>query len=71
MKIGSEPAWMSYMSTSTYKTQAIATTTNSFCGAGSWLSNGTLVSIGGNPRVGYGDADGLQAIRMFNDCGEE
>ncbi|KAF8706027.1 Copper radical oxidase, partial [Rhizoctonia solani] len=37
--------------------------TNSFCATGTWLSNGTLVNAGGNPRVDIGggsSANGLQ-----------
>ncbi|KAK4703032.1 glutathione S-transferase, partial [Phenoliferia sp. Uapishka_3] len=46
--------------------------TNSFCAGGGWLSNGTLVSVGGNPREGtYETAaagQGLGAIRLFTPC---
>ncbi|KAG9109346.1 hypothetical protein FRC07_008328, partial [Ceratobasidium sp. 392] len=51
--------------------------TNSFCAGGGFLSNGTLISVGGNPVVenmtgpsNFGDKDGLQAIRLYNPCGD-
>jgi hypothetical protein len=46
-----------------------------FCAGGTFLSNGTLINIGGNPVVGgytsaadFGDLDGLQAVRIFEPC---
>lgn len=43
-----------------------------FCAGGGWLSNGTLVSVGGNPREGtYETAaagNGLAAVRLFTPC---
>ncbi|CAE6361623.1 unnamed protein product [Rhizoctonia solani] len=47
--------------------------TNSFCATGTWLSNGTLVNAGGNPRVDIGggsSANGLQGLRQFNPCND-
>ncbi|KAG8685122.1 hypothetical protein FRC08_013288, partial [Ceratobasidium sp. 394] len=47
-------------------------TTNSFCAGGGWLSNGTMVNIGGNPLVQIGNTtsqNGLQGVRLFNPCG--
>ncbi len=47
-------------------------------GGGTFLSNGTLVDVGGNPVVGnntaaadFGDLDGLQAVRLFHPCDSE
>lgn len=44
-------------------------TTNSFCARGGWLSNVTLVSVGGNPRTLnrqiFDARNGLEAIRLF------
>lgn len=41
--------------------------TNTFCAAGSFLSNGSLVSTGGNPAiVKYDSQNGYQAIRIFD-----
>ncbi|CAE6469570.1 unnamed protein product, partial [Rhizoctonia solani] len=55
----------------TNNVRALNIVTNSFCATGTWLSNGTLVNIGGNPRVDFGDdhsPNGLQGVRLFNPC---
>ncbi|OBZ69282.1 Galactose oxidase [Grifola frondosa] len=51
---------------------------NSFCAGGTFLGNGTLINVGGNPVVedhtaaaDFGDLDGLQAIRMLEPCDSE
>ncbi|KZP21229.1 copper radical oxidase [Athelia psychrophila] len=48
---------------------------NSFCAGGTFLGNGTLINVGGNPVVNgntsaadFGDLDGLQAVRIFEPC---
>ena len=50
---------------------------NSFCASGAFLSNGTLISIGGNrPAVvdtnntEFHDVDGRQSIRIFEPCSD-
>ncbi|CAE6341149.1 unnamed protein product [Rhizoctonia solani] len=58
-------------STVTDTVRALNIKTNSFCATGTWLSNGTLVNLGGNPRVDIGggsSANGLQGIRHFTPC---
>ncbi|QRV74664.1 glyoxal oxidase [Ceratobasidium sp. AG-Ba] len=48
-------------------------TTNSFCAGGGWLSNGTMVNMGGNPLVKIDNStaqNGLQGVRLFNPCNE-
>ncbi|KAJ1307157.1 hypothetical protein OPQ81_001274 [Rhizoctonia solani] len=53
--------------------RALDVTTNSFCATGSWLSNGTLVNSGGNPRVDIGNGsspNGLQGVRLFTPCAD-
>ncbi|KAG8713416.1 hypothetical protein FRC08_013278 [Ceratobasidium sp. 394] len=48
--------------------------TNSFCAGGGWLSNGTVVNIGGNPLYESGgttNQNGLQGLRLFNPCRED
>ena len=41
----------------------------SFCAGGGWLGNGTMVSVGGNPREGWlgteGVNNGIMGIRLF------
>ncbi|KAM0751527.1 hypothetical protein T439DRAFT_342652 [Meredithblackwellia eburnea MCA 4105] len=69
LQINDHPAWGAIYTISTSTSRAIDLETNSFCAGGSWLGNGTLVSVSGNPATGkYKDQDGLQAIRLLNPC---
>ncbi|GAA5885151.1 hypothetical protein JCM6882_007251 [Rhodosporidiobolus microsporus] len=43
-------AWGSLYTISTQKVRALNLKTNSFCAGGGWISNGTLVNLGGNPQ---------------------
>ncbi|GAA5973363.1 hypothetical protein JCM11641_003093 [Rhodosporidiobolus odoratus] len=64
-------AWGSIYSISKKSVRALNLETNSFCAGGGWLSNGTLVSVGGNPQQTYINdkaGDGLAAIRLFTPC---
>ncbi|CUA73111.1 hypothetical protein RSOLAG22IIIB_10541 [Rhizoctonia solani] len=45
------PVWGAVYSTVSNTARPLHVMTNSFCATGTWLSNGTLVNIGGNPRV--------------------
>ncbi|KAG8791039.1 hypothetical protein FRC12_010290 [Ceratobasidium sp. 428] len=65
------PVWASIYSFKSNTARPLHLTTNSFCATGTWLSNGTLVNVGGNPMVSSTNtsaANGLQAMRMFNSC---
>lgn len=69
------PAWSVLYDINTDEIQPFSLLSNSFCAAGSFLSNGTLVSIGGNPAAivdsdpnEYHDDNGLQSIRIFEPC---
>ncbi|KAJ7580143.1 glyoxal oxidase N-terminus-domain-containing protein [Mycena floridula] len=45
--------------------------TDSFCASGALLSNGTMVSLGGEPKVNFSapyDHNGLMGIRIFEPC---
>jgi hypothetical protein len=73
--INGHPAWATLYDLRTHQRRPLNIRSNSFCAGGTWLSNGTLLNIGGNPvvedRTGaadFGDLNGLQAIRMFNPC---
>ncbi|KAI5481062.1 hypothetical protein MNV49_006248 [Pseudohyphozyma bogoriensis] len=72
LKVKGHAAWGSIYTISTHKVRALNLNTNSFCAGGGWLSNGTLVSVGGNPREGLYKNDkannGLAAIRFFTPC---
>lgn len=75
LAISGHPAWAALYDLNTHETRPLDMTSNSFCAGGTWLSNGTLLNIGGNPVVAdttgaadFGDVNGLQAVRMFNPC---
>ncbi|KAF8595713.1 hypothetical protein BDV93DRAFT_528472 [Ceratobasidium sp. AG-I] len=68
-----KPAWAAVYSLKSNTPRPIKLITNSFCAGGGWLSNGTMVNIGGNPLVevsGAAAQNGLQGIRHFNPCAE-
>ncbi|KAF8844877.1 putative copper radical oxidase [Paxillus ammoniavirescens] len=73
--VGGHPAWAALYNLDTQAVMPLQMQSNSFCAGGTFLSNGTLVNVGGNPVVetftsaaDFGDVDGLQAIRLFHPC---
>ncbi|KAJ6591192.1 glyoxal oxidase N-terminus-domain-containing protein [Mycena vulgaris] len=65
------PAWGAVWSLVDNTACALNIETHSFCSAGSFLSNGTLVNFGGQPytnRNGEAAPDGQQGVRLFNAC---
>lgn len=75
LTISGHPAWAALYDLNTHAVKPLAIQSNSFCAGGTFLGNGTLINVGGNPVVdGYtssadfGDLDGLQAIRLFEPC---
>ncbi|GAA6006218.1 hypothetical protein JCM10207_000565 [Rhodosporidiobolus poonsookiae] len=67
-------AWGAIYSISQKKVRALNLKTNSFCAGGGWLSNGTLVNLGGNPQQTYINdeaEDGLMGIRLFTPCSND
>lgn len=78
LTIDGHPAWGALYNIDTHAVQPLNLRSNSFCAGGTFLSNGTLVNVGGNPVVGnntaaadFGDLDGLQAVRLFHPCDSE
>ncbi|THH09352.1 hypothetical protein EW145_g2082 [Phellinidium pouzarii] len=78
LTIDGHPAWGALYNLNTHSVKALNIQSNSFCAGGSFLSNGTLINVGGNPVVtsitaaaDFGDVDGLQAIRLFHPCESE
>jgi len=63
-------AWGALYDLHTDEVQPLEMKSNSFCAGGTFLSNGTLLSIGGNgvDRSGFDGINGLQAIRLFQPC---
>ncbi|EPS96816.1 hypothetical protein FOMPIDRAFT_1129634 [Fomitopsis schrenkii] len=75
VSINGHPAWAALYNLKTHAVTPLAMESNSFCAGGTFLSNGTLINVGGNPVVedhtsaaDFGDLDGLQAIRIFEPC---
>ncbi|KAI0636680.1 copper radical oxidase [Trametes polyzona] len=75
LTISGHPAWAALYNLKTHALKPLSMQSNSFCAGGTFLSNGTLVNVGGNPVVedhtsaaDFGDVDGLQAIRIFEPC---
>ncbi|KAI0261380.1 glyoxal oxidase N-terminus-domain-containing protein [Gloeopeniophorella convolvens] len=69
------PAWGALYNLETHTLTPLHVKSNSFCAGGTFLGNGTLVNVGGNPVVedhtaaaDFGDAGGMQAIRLFAPC---
>ncbi|KAJ7624447.1 glyoxal oxidase precursor, partial [Roridomyces roridus] len=67
-----ESAWAGLWHFDTNTATPLEVKTNSFCAGGAFISNGTLVSVGGQPEddiPGWGNAtDGRMAIRLFGPC---
>ncbi|KAJ3564805.1 hypothetical protein NP233_g8050 [Leucocoprinus birnbaumii] len=70
LMINGHGAWAALYDLNTDAVRPLEMKTNSFCAGGAFLSNGTLVSVGGAPvdKPGFGDINGLQAIRLFHPC---
>ncbi|KAJ6564595.1 glyoxal oxidase N-terminus-domain-containing protein [Mycena capillaripes] len=61
------PAWTAELNLNTHVVRPLHALSNTWCATGSFLSNGTFLSSGGNPIVITGQ-DGLQALRFFTPC---
>lgn len=75
LTIDGHPAWAALYNLEDNSVKPLRIQSNSFCAGGTFLGNGTLVNVGGNPVVeshtsaaDFGDLDGLQAIRIFEPC---
>ena len=71
------PAWGALFNMDTYAVTPLHVRSNSFCAGGTFLGNGTLANVGGNPVVedhtapaDFGDTGGTQAVRLFAPCDE-
>ena len=75
LTVDNHPAWGALFNLNTYAVKALHMKSNSFCAGGSFLGNGTLINVGGNPVVethtaplDFGDSDGTQGVRLFQPC---
>lgn len=75
LDINGHPAWGALYNLNTDAVKPLNMESNSFCAGGTFLGNGTLINVGGNPVVedrtsaaDFGDLGGLQAIRILDPC---
>ncbi|KAK0483955.1 copper radical oxidase [Armillaria novae-zelandiae] len=75
LDVDGHPAWGALYNLDTHTLKPLRLQSNSFCAGGTFLSNGQMINVGGNPVVvdrtsaaDFGDTNGLQAIRIFNPC---
>lgn len=75
LTLSGRPAWAALYDLGSHAVRPLRMYSNSFCAGGTFLGNGTLINVGGNPVVesktnaaDFGDVDGMQAIRIFEPC---
>ncbi|KAI0761400.1 glyoxal oxidase N-terminus-domain-containing protein, partial [Irpex lacteus] len=71
LQINNHSAWGAIWDLETSTVRPLDVLTNTFCASGALLSNGTMVSIGGDPRGFEGNPDiepGNNALRIFEPC---
>ena len=73
LTIDGHPAWGALYDFRNHQVRPLKLVSNSFCAGGTFLSNGTLLDVGGNPVVSdqtgatdFGDLNGLQSVRLFH-----
>lgn len=71
LQIGGKPVWGSLYDIPSTELRALEMQTNSFCAGGGWLSNGTMISVGGSPLTSLSEEQGEETVagwdglRMF------
>lgn len=71
LQINNHSAWGALWDLETSTVRALNVLTNSFCASGALISNGSMVSVGGDPRGFPGNPSiqpGNNAIRIFEPC---
>ncbi|KAI9060007.1 copper radical oxidase [Trametes sanguinea] len=71
LQVNGHSAWGALWNLETNTVRALDVLTNSFCASGALLSNGSMVSVGGDPSGFPGNPaiePGTQAIRIFEPC---
>ncbi|KAK0503562.1 copper radical oxidase [Armillaria luteobubalina] len=75
LDVDGHPAWGALYNLDTHSLKPLRLQSNSFCAGGTFLGNGQMINVGGNPVVvdrtsaaDFGDTNGLQAIRLFDPC---
>jgi len=71
LKLNGQSVWGSLYSIGSAEVTALEMQTNSFCAGGGWLSNGTMISVGGSPLTSESENQseesvaGWDGLRMF------
>ena len=70
LQINNHTAWGALWNFKTNTATPLDLLTNGFCASGHFLSNGSMVSVGGSPAAAPGGADqsGLISLRIFEPC---
>jgi hypothetical protein len=68
LMIDGHTAWGALWNLETNRATALNLITDSFCASGGFLSNGTMVSVGGNIPAITAALDGRMGIRIFEPC---
>ncbi|CDZ96713.1 Immunoglobulin-like fold [Phaffia rhodozyma] len=75
LTIDGHPAWSALYNLQTNEVTPINLQSNSFCAGGSFLGDGTLINVGGNPvdasetgPLDFQYVDGIQGLRLLENC---
>ncbi|KAF8908640.1 copper radical oxidase [Gymnopilus junonius] len=68
LQINDHAAWGALWNLETNTATALDVVSDTFCASGGFLSNGTMVSVGGHIPVISAAVDGRMAIRLFEPC---
>ena len=68
LMVDGHPAWGALWNSLTNTATPLSLITDSFCASGGLLSNGTMVSVGGNIPAITAAQDGRMGLRLFEPC---
>ncbi|KAF9474411.1 copper radical oxidase [Pholiota conissans] len=70
LMINNNPAWGALWNLETNTASPLLVVSDTFCASGGFLSNGTMVSVGGHIPAITAAVDGRMAIRIFEPCAD-
>ncbi|KJA24403.1 copper radical oxidase [Hypholoma sublateritium FD-334 SS-4] len=70
LMINNNPAWGALWNLETNTASPLLVISDTFCASGGFLSNGTMVSVGGHIPAITAAVDGRMAIRIFEPCAD-
>ncbi|KAF8192159.1 glyoxal oxidase precursor [Pholiota molesta] len=70
LMINNNPAWGALWNLETNTASPLLVVSDTFCASGGFLSNGTMVSVGGNIPAITAATDGRMSIRIFEPCAD-